>query len=44
MNEAGATFFGAGAALMGVRQPQTPAPNTVQTVSNVQTAPLEPVK
>jgi hypothetical protein len=36
LNEAGATFFGAGAALMGVRQ--QPA-NTVTTTSTVQATP-----
>lgn len=40
---AGATFFGAGAALMGVRQPQQQLPNTETTTSTKQISP-EPVK
>lgn len=44
MNEAGATFFGAGAALMGVRQQQPQAPNTVTTTSTTQLTPTEVVK
>ena len=39
LNEAGATFFGAGAALMGVRQPQQQAPNTETRTSTVQLTP-----
>lgn len=41
---AGATFFGAGAALMGVKQPQMPQPNTTTTTSTTQLNPAEPVK
>jgi hypothetical protein len=44
LDVAGATFFGAGAALMGVRQPQVQAPNTVVTTSTIHADPPPEVK
>lgn len=44
LDVAGATFFGAGAALMGVRAPQQQAPNTIQTTSTIQAEPPVGVK
>lgn len=44
LDVAGATFFGAGAALMGVRQPTVQPPNTMTTTSTTQIEPVSGVK
>lgn len=44
LDVAGATFFGAGAALMGVRQAQPQTPNTTTTTSTTQTEPISGAK